>query len=151
MPKTVDFYLGPVYAALATRQLTITPMPKAGDDTFPSATHNADAGAGNETVSVSLADNETYQAKLVDTLDGGEVLEPVTIQFCTEELLNPGPVGDSGLALFRVLAMEDESSSSSNSSSSQSSSSSSSDSSSSSLNSSSSSSSSDSSSDSSST
>lgn len=115
--KNVTFYLGPAPDVLATRQLTITRMPNASDGTtMPSATSDADAGATNEFVTVALASNQIWQAKLVDTLDTGEVGSPQVIQFHTGDLVFPGPPATGGF--LRVYAIEDLSSSSSVSSSS---------------------------------
>ena len=119
--KKVHFYLGPA-TALSTRQLTITRFHRAGDDSAPAAAHNADAGAANETVAVDLADATLWQAKLVDTTSGGEVADPVLLNFHTGDLQAPGPKSADGF--LQILHMEDLSSSSSSSSSSQSSSSS---------------------------
>ena len=124
MTKNVTFYLGST-AGLSARQLTITRMYRAGDDSAPSAQHNADAGAVDN-VTVVLPDNTIWQAKLVDTRSSGEASEPQLIHFNTGELQFPGKSNQGGnSSLFAVLAMEDLSSSSSSSSQSSSSSSSS--------------------------
>ena len=115
--RKVNFYLGPMLS-VAARQLTITRFHRAGDDSAPSAQHNADAGAV-ETVAVDLPHDTIWQAKLVDTLSGGEVSDPQILNFHTGELQFPGPVAENGF--FRVMSMEDLSSSSSQSSSSSSS------------------------------
>lgn len=120
--KNVIFYLGPTIG-LTTRQLTITQMPDANDDSY-SASHDADAGA-TESVTVALADGKMFQAKLIDTKTTGEASKPQIIQFNTGTLQFPGPAADPTESLFRVYAMEDLSSSSSSSSQSSSSSSSS--------------------------
>lgn len=125
MGKKVTFGLGPA-ASLTKRQLTITRMPGAGDDSIPlDATHDDDAGSTAETVEVDLADNTMWQAKLVDTRTSGEVSDPDILNFHTGSLQFPGPRGNEGR--LSILGMEDLSSSSSSSSESSSSSSSSSD------------------------
>jgi len=58
--KNVIFWLGP-NVGLASRQLTITRMPDAGNDSY-SAESDADAGAVTS-VSIALTDNLMYQAK----------------------------------------------------------------------------------------
>lgn len=122
--KNVTFYLGPT-GSLSARQLTITRMYRAGDDSAPSAQHNADAGAVEE-VTVALPDNTIWVAKLVDTRTSGETSDPQLLYFHTGSLQFPGPQPNHGNAsLFRVTSMEDLSSSSSSSSQSSSSSSSS--------------------------
>lgn len=121
--KKVTFYLGPV-GSITARQLTITRQPRAGDDTMPSAQHDADAGA-NETVSVDLPDNTIWEAKLVDSLASGETSEPQQVFFHTGELSFPGKHSSTPGSLLRVMHMEDLSSSSSSSSASSESSSSS--------------------------
>ncbi len=120
MSKTVSFYLGPAIG-LSSRQLTITRMPRAGDDTMPSAEYDQSLGGTVETVSVSLPDNQIWQAKLVDSLSGGGSKDPDLLSFHTGDLQIPGPSS----AKFSVIAIDDESSSSISTSSSLSSSSSS--------------------------
>lgn len=121
MPKNVTFYLGPA-VNLSARQLTITRMMKAGDDSAPAATYNSDVGSTTTNVTVALADNQLWQAKLVDTRTTGETSDPDVLNFHTGALQFPGPkTGDR----LQILSMEDESSSSSSSSSSSNSSSSS--------------------------
>lgn len=123
MSKNVIFNLGPS-TGLATRQLTITRMHLAGDDTAPAASHNADAGAVTD-VTVVLADNTIWQAILVDTLTAGEVKPNQVLNFNTGSLLHLGPkASQPDGSDFYVLSMEDLSSSSSSSSVSSSSSSS---------------------------
>lgn len=124
MSKNVTFYLG-ASVGLATRTLVVTRMHRAGDDSAPAASHNADAGAVTSVV-VELADATIFQAVLSDVKTSGEARPAQVIQFHTAELLHLGPTA-TGLdgSEFRVQDMEDLSSSSSSSSSSQSSSSSS--------------------------
>lgn len=119
--KNVTFYLGPAPDIINTRVLTITRMHDASDGTTsPSATHDADAGQ-NEFVTVQLASNRIWQARLVDTLDSGEVGSPQVIQFHTGDNAFPG--AKSSVGFLQVFAIEDVSSTSSASSSSVSSSS----------------------------
>jgi hypothetical protein len=124
MSKNVTLYLGPAIG-LASRTVTITRMRRAGDDSAPAASHNADAGSTATYVTVLLADNTIFQAKLADVKSTGEVLPIQTLQFNTGRLMHLGPrASQPDGSEFRVYAMEDESSSSSVSSSSSSSSSS---------------------------
>jgi hypothetical protein len=120
--KKVAFGLGPA-VSLTTRQLTITRMYRAGDDSAPAAQHDADAGSSATSVEVDLPDNTIWQAKLVDTRASGEVSTPKLINFTTGSLQFPGPHSDIDKD-FKILSMEDLSSSSSSSQSSSSSSSS---------------------------
>ena len=116
MSKNVTFYLGPAPDVIGTRQLTITRMAKAGDVVPLAATHDADAGTGNEFVTVSLASNQLWEAKLVDTLTTGEVSRTQVIHFHTGDMVFPGPRASDGY--LSIYAVEDQSSQSSLSSSS---------------------------------
>jgi len=109
MSKKVTFYLGPA-SGLSKRQLTITRMPKAGDDDTPSATVNATLGATTTITTQTLPDNQIWQAKLVDTKTSGEVSDPDILNFHTGSLQFPGPRSPDRLS---ILSMEDMSSSSS--------------------------------------
>ena len=115
MSKTVNFQLGPT-TGIASRTLVITRMHRAGDDSAPSAAHNADAGAVTQ-VSATLTDNTIWQAVLSDVMTAGEVVPPQVIQFNTGELQFLGaPASQPDGSQFRVFSMEDNSSSSSSSS-----------------------------------
>ena len=110
MTKLVTFDLGES-AGTTTRQLTITRFMRAGDDTAPAAESDADAGANN-TVAITLLDNEIWQAVLVDTLTGGGTRDQKVLNFHTGSVQFPGPKGEH----LSILHMEDLSSSSSSSS-----------------------------------
>lgn len=113
MSKSITFSLGPA-TGLAARQLTITRMHRAGDDSTPAAAYDADVGAVDN-VTVELADNVAYQAKLVDTSSTGETSRTDVLNFVTGDLMFPGPRSGDRLA---ILLVEDLSSSSSSPSSS---------------------------------
>jgi len=119
--RTVHFSLGKP-SSLASRAFTVTRMAKAGDDTMPTPTIEQSLSGSVEVTECDLPDNQLWQAKLIDTLDSGEVGRAHILNFNTGTLQFPGPGTPGGLA---ILAMEDLSSSSSSSSFSSSSSSSS--------------------------
>ena len=124
--KNVTFYLGPAPAAagLTNRNLIITRMRKAGDDSAIAASSDQDLSGTTEFATVALADNTIFQATLQDTKTTGEVGRLHALAFHTGELQFPGPACNPAETLFRIYAMEDLSSSSSSSSQSSSSSSS---------------------------
>lgn len=110
--KTVHFALGKP-SSLASRAFTVTRMAKAGDTIPVAATITQSLSGSAEVTECDLPDNQIWQAKLIDTLDSGEVGQPHILNFNTGTLQFPGPGTPGGLA---ILAMEDLSSSSSSSS-----------------------------------
>ena len=122
--KNVVFYLGPA-SELDNRNLIITRMMRAGDDSVPAAASDQDLAGDTTFVTVALPDNVIWQATLQDTKSSGEVSRKQVLNFHTGTLQYPGPAASSDEGFFRIYAMEDLSSSSSSSSVSSSSSSSS--------------------------
>ena len=119
--KTVHFGLGKP-SSLSGRSFSVRRMMKAGDASPPANAIEQSLSGSAEVTECDLADNQIWQATLIDTLDSGEVSQSLLLGFNTGALQFPGPGTLGGLC---ILAMEDLSSSSSSSSSSQSSSSSS--------------------------
>lgn len=111
MAKKVTFGLGVAPSQLATRTLTITRMPDADNDAYNPVYGPTDQGVVDN-ATVELADNQIFQAKLVDALDTGEESAPDILNFQTGTLQFPGPKSGDRLS---ILFMEDMSSSSSSS------------------------------------
>jgi len=121
MARNVTFFLGTA-SGLGSRTLTITRMPRAGENTwlgtYPvTPTYGpTDQGAAVEIATIALPDNQVWQAVLRDVSASGVVNAPDSIlNFHTGSLQFPGGREKEDLRL-QILHMEDMSSSSSSSS-----------------------------------
>lgn len=123
MTKDVTFNLGPT-TNISTRQLTITRMHNASDGVSgPAAAYDVAEGVVDN-ATARLANNQIWEAELVDITTGGHTKPTQVLHFQTGDLTHLGPRATSPSGSeFYILDMSDLSSSSSVSSSSVSSSS----------------------------
>jgi hypothetical protein len=119
MSRSITIYLGKGGTHLASRSLVITRMWRAGDDSAPAAAYtNAAIANTTETVTVTLEDNDLYQAVAFDVGVQGAVGASETLNFHTGSIQFPGPSNFSKGGRLSIVSMDDLSSSSSSSSSS---------------------------------